>query len=243
MKIYQIELTNACNLNCSYCPRSEAKRAIGFMSYTILNRILKVIENDRLELHHFGESLLDSEIANKIRLIKWKKPKLKLVLNTNGTLLTPEKCREIFEAGLDELYISYHIPESLKYIYLIDRELRDKIEILYITDDLTGALDPRLIIARDVGYSVVLKKMRDLGNRNSKTVLPGASKDRCSFIKNNEVVIQWDGAIVPCCEVFDKQCVLGSVMKESEVQNKAFSMCKTCVGYGNNDEETELVRL
>ena len=81
MKIYQIEITNYCNNSCSYCPRNQMKRKLGIMSMQVLNFVLKKIENNTLRLHHYGESLLDDKLEEKIKFIKERKPNKLLTLS------------------------------------------------------------------------------------------------------------------------------------------------------------------
>ncbi len=65
------------------------------------------------------------------------------------------------------------------------------------------------------------------------------SVHRCTFLKDNEVVVLWNGLIVPCCECFDDNYVIGNILIDNVVKNKEFEMCKTCWGYGNDLYETE----
>lgn len=234
MKIYQIEITNDCNFDCWYCPRTKMTRRIGYMDYDILSRVMDVIENDTLVLHHYGESLLDSNLEAKIRYIKQRKPDIKLILNTNGSLLNSLRVRKLVEAGLDKIIISWHNERSLDHIRDIELEDRKRIEIIKMTNE-----DIDMSFYEALGYKTKIKRLRDLGQVKAEKLQKGNPKDRCAFLKNNEVVILWNGYIVPCCECYDDGVVLGNILKDDKVNNKAFRMCDTCLGYGNYDEETE----
>lgn len=234
MKIYQIEITNDCNFNCLYCPRDKMKRSIGYMALNTLNRIMDVIENDILVLHHYGESLLDTKLESKIKFIKQRKPEIKLILNTNGSLLNSMRVRSLIKAGLDKIILSWHNNKSLGHIKDIEFEDRKHIEIIKMSNE-----DFDMSYYRALGYEANVKRLRDLGQLKAEKKLKGNPVDRCSFLKNNEIVILWDGTIVPCCECYDKEYVLGHITKIKKVNNKSFPMCATCFGYGNYDEETE----
>lgn len=231
MKIYQLEITNDCNLQCNYCPRQKMIRRIGIVNTgTIIDSIIKN-KGKILRLHHYGESLLDNKLEEKIMLIKKLNPDLKLILNTNGTLLTKERAESIFDSGLDYLIISYHMPLSIKYIKQINNKYYSKIEITHMDDvDLSEY--------KELGIKVTKKRMRDLGQLKKEKILTTPPEERCSFLKNNEVVVLWDGRIVPCCECYDDTYVIGDV-SGSKVVNKPFELCKTCLGYGNDTKETE----
>ena len=235
MKIYQIEITNYCNNSCSYCPRSEMKRPLGIMSMQTLNFVLKKIENNILRLHHYGESLLDDKLEEKIRFIKERKPDMILFLNTNGRLLSHDRVNSLLEAGIDKFILSYHDEKSLKHIHNIKILKRHRIEII----KMTNKEDVNLNHLKDLGYMVSIKRLRDLGQLKREEILKGDPVERCSFLKNDEVVVLWNGDIVPCCECFDDTYVIGNIQQDNIIENKAFEMCDTCLGYGNDTEETE----
>ena len=83
-KIY-LEITNRCNLSCSFCLRSG--RAKSFMRTEDFRVILGKIEahTDHLALHVLGEPLLHPELDELLALCR--EHNLKVNLTTNGTLL------------------------------------------------------------------------------------------------------------------------------------------------------------
>ena len=90
-KIY-IEITNNCNLNCSFCPKT--KRTKEYMSIENYEEILKKINNytDYIYLHVKGEPLLHPKIIDIIKLSE--KYNLKVNLTTNGSLF-PKYAKEL----------------------------------------------------------------------------------------------------------------------------------------------------
>ena len=83
-KIY-IEITNKCNLNCSFC--SKDKRELKSISVKDFENIMININNytDFICLHIKGEPLLHKDL-DKILFITQKDNK-KVIITTNGTLL------------------------------------------------------------------------------------------------------------------------------------------------------------
>lgn len=83
-KVY-IEITNKCNLNCSFC--SIDSRDKKEMSLTQFEHILSSIDayTDYVYLHVKGEPLLHSEFKNILNLCK--KYNKKVNITTNGTML------------------------------------------------------------------------------------------------------------------------------------------------------------
>jgi radical SAM protein with 4Fe4S-binding SPASM domain len=57
-------------------------------------------------LYHGGEPLINKHLGEYIKTLKAMGVK-KVVTNTNGGLLTPERAQELIESGLDELRISF----------------------------------------------------------------------------------------------------------------------------------------
>ena len=83
-KIY-IEITNACNLNCSFCIKN--KRKINYMTFDNYKLIIDKIKNHTKEvyLHVLGEPLLHPEIINFIEYTN--KNNMLVNITTNGYLI------------------------------------------------------------------------------------------------------------------------------------------------------------
>lgn len=244
MKIYQIEITNDCQMKCSYCPRTTAmKRGVGVMTQRTIDRIADIITSDSLRLHHYGESLL--EVEKTIYAIeKFSKQGIKVELNTNGELLTPALVERVFRAGLSKINLSYHNELSVQHLENIDIEYRSKIEVMKIAplEDIER-LRAKLKIIKDMGYVTILKQLRDLGQVKCESGSSDAWKV-CSFLTNNEFVVLFDGSIATCCEVYEGESdeILGNVHdKILPMSNRYIPKCATCSGYGNTGIETERI--
>ncbi|MHB8149466.1 MAG: radical SAM/SPASM domain-containing protein [Desulfobulbia bacterium] len=104
-KIY-IEITNRCNLACSFCLRSDRPKA--FMRPEDFRAILRTIEGytDYLALHVLGEPLLHPELAEILALCQ--EHGLKVNLTTNGTLLSQRRELLLASPALRQVNISLH---------------------------------------------------------------------------------------------------------------------------------------
>ena len=83
-RIY-IEITNSCNLNCSFCSKSfRDKRNMSILEFeTVLKKIDKY--TDFIYLHLKGEPLLHPDLDKILELLdNYNK---KVIITTNGTLL------------------------------------------------------------------------------------------------------------------------------------------------------------
>jgi MoaA/NifB/PqqE/SkfB family radical SAM enzyme len=106
-----LETTNRCNLLCTTCPRTyEELEPPADMSWQLFCSIVDQIPNlSRAVLHGVGEPML---VKNLPRMVRYLKDRGTYVLfNTNGTLLTERKGRELIAAGLDELRVSLDAAE------------------------------------------------------------------------------------------------------------------------------------
>ncbi|MFA6900774.1 MAG: SPASM domain-containing protein [Desulfurivibrionaceae bacterium] len=104
-KIY-IEITNRCNLSCSFCLRSD--RSKSFMHPEDFRTILGRIEGytDHLALHVLGEPLLHPELDQILALCR--EHRLKVNLTTNGTLLPQRQELLLASPALRQVNISLH---------------------------------------------------------------------------------------------------------------------------------------
>ena len=105
---FYIELTNACNFNCSFCPSTVSKRAPRHMDFSLFKRIVDEISDkgitDTLAYYLLGEPLLYPRIFEAIEYAKGKG--LKVEITTNGSLLKDDCVKELVNRGLDILVIS-----------------------------------------------------------------------------------------------------------------------------------------
>lgn len=104
-KIY-LEITNRCNLSCSFCHRSDRPKA--FMRVEDFRAILRRIEGhtDHLALHVLGEPLLHPDLGDILALCR--EHTLKVNLTTNGTLLPQRQGLLLSSPALRQINISLH---------------------------------------------------------------------------------------------------------------------------------------
>lgn len=85
MRIYQIEVTNRCNLKCSFCPiwQPWADRERGLIDLDLLDRI-DFGETEYLELQFGGEPALHPKLTRIAEFVRNKG--IKVGISTNATL-------------------------------------------------------------------------------------------------------------------------------------------------------------
>ncbi len=101
-KIY-IEITNICNMSCSFCPKTNRKKE--FMTLNTFREILEKIKGhtDYIYLHVKGEPFLHSQLIDFIELAEIFG--INVNLTSNGTLLN-EKILDL--KALRQINISLH---------------------------------------------------------------------------------------------------------------------------------------
>jgi len=111
-----LEPTSICNIKCEMCPNPLIPRdQKGTMDFMLFKKIIDEASLFANEVYafHRGESLIHPELH---RMISYAKERGLLVkLNTNATILSEKKSREILESGLD--LISFSIDGYEKEVF------------------------------------------------------------------------------------------------------------------------------
>jgi len=112
-----IEPTNHCNLNCIMCPNGAGKVHVkrGYMKLELFKNIIEKIHphTSTVVLALSGESLLHPDLFEMIRYAE--EHQVKVLLNTNATLIDREKAIRLLESGIS--YISFAFDGTTKSMY------------------------------------------------------------------------------------------------------------------------------
>jgi len=105
-KKFYIEITNVCNLACSFCPQTI--RQPEFMKIETFSQILDQIKphTDYIYFHVKGEPLLHPEI-DKFLDLSYEKG-FQVNITTNGTLINIVKDKIIMKPALRQINVSLH---------------------------------------------------------------------------------------------------------------------------------------
>ncbi len=102
-KVLSIEFSSACNAKCIMCPQPEMDRKKENMSYETLDLVVKYCKNmplKKINLFWMGDSTVDKNMIEKIRIIRKNLPKVKLYLSTNSQLLSHKRSEIIINEHL-----------------------------------------------------------------------------------------------------------------------------------------------
>lgn len=122
-----LETTNRCNLLCTTCPRTfAALEPPADMSWKLFTSIVDQFPRiARVVLHGVGEPMMVRELPRMIRYLKDRGTYV--LFNTNGTLLTARRGRELIASGLDELRISLDAADAKMFEVVRGRDMFDRI--------------------------------------------------------------------------------------------------------------------
>lgn len=122
-----LETTNRCNLLCTTCPRTYADlEPEADMSWELFTRIVdQVPDIARVVLHGVGEPMLVKELPRMVRYLKARGAYV--LFNTNGTVLTAKKGRELCDTGLDELRVSLDAADARTFLLVRGKDYFNRI--------------------------------------------------------------------------------------------------------------------
>jgi MoaA/NifB/PqqE/SkfB family radical SAM enzyme len=149
-KVVFIEVTNRCNLLCKTCPRTYFQREP--LKSLSLQEFISIAEQfpqmQRVLLHGIGEPLLNHELGEIIRYLKSRA--VEVIINSNGTLLTPKWQEQLIESGLDQYRCSIDGATDETYARIrganLLPKLRKGLEGLVKTKERLGAATPSISI-------------------------------------------------------------------------------------------------
>jgi MoaA/NifB/PqqE/SkfB family radical SAM enzyme len=116
-RIIYLELTNACNFTCDYCPIDQQTRKRVVMPTAFAEEILdQIADNDLTEFitfHLMGEPYLHKDLVHLTRYAEERGLKVRLL--TNGSLLDEARNQQLFDAGLSYLEVGFRTPNDTSF--------------------------------------------------------------------------------------------------------------------------------
>jgi MoaA/NifB/PqqE/SkfB family radical SAM enzyme len=117
-----VEITNACNFKCTWCPDEIMDRRRGFMKKEQAFRVLDELAEKRswlgplypVKLHQMGEPMLHPDLIEIVAHAESRG--VPIELNTNCGLITEERIDALYRAGLTSLILSYQTPDAASFV-------------------------------------------------------------------------------------------------------------------------------
>lgn len=235
-KVY-IEITNNCNLNCSFCSKVEKPRRN--MTLEEFEIILKKIQGytDYIYLHVKGEPLLHPNVIEMINMANTYN--IKVNLTTNGTLFKDISKKLGKCSNLNKINFSLH-SENTKENYLEDifesvENLNKNTTVIYRLwtlknnklDEKSTEIVNKLKTYYNLSTETVEKIKNEKNIRISSTIYVDKDNEFVWPVENSyksdgycyalktQIAILADGTVVPCCLDSNGQIELGNIYKET----------------------------
>lgn len=242
-KVY-IEITNCCNLNCSFC--SPVTKEKCFMTEEEFEHILKEVSKVTkvIYLHVKGEPLLHPKIIKFLELAE--KYNLNVNLTTNGTLF-PKLVDKLKDCkALHKINFSLHCEQNNQAyeeeIFQNVEKLSPDTVIIYrlwtLKDNKLDKKSTKVVEKLKDYYHLSTETVEKLQNENNVKISSTIYVDKdnefiwpeitnhkscgyCHALKT-QIAILVDGTVVPCCLDSNGIIDLGNIYQESlaEIQNK-----------------------
>ncbi|MBU0957479.1 MAG: radical SAM protein [Nanoarchaeota archaeon] len=223
----QFEVTNNCNLSCKMCPVNNGmKRKKGFMKYELFKKI--VDENPKMEfalMFNWGEPLLHPKIYDMLDYAN--KKGIRTFLTTNAVLLTNDKkMKKLLNAKIERITISLDgFEDSYTKIRGFDYKIIEKriMRLIELRNELKikTKIDINMVIMPETEKHVpqFYKKWKDVVDRiqiqPNISFTPRKRNSRCKELWRGNIIVLWDGKVVPCCVDYEGKMVLGDANKTS----------------------------
>lgn len=235
-KIY-IEITNSCNLNCSFC--SKTNREIKFMQKEEFEYILNEIKEKTkvIYLHVKGEPLLHPNLIEFLNLAE--KYNLQVHITTNGTLFPKvvdklKDCKALHKINFS-LHSENNNPNYLNDIFENVEKLNNKTYVMYrlwtlnnneldekstkIVEKLTKYynLSPETVEKLKTERNVKIKSTIYVDKDNEFEWPEINNNNSCGYCHalKTHIAILSDGTVVPCCLDAEGIINLGNIFKTS----------------------------
>jgi MoaA/NifB/PqqE/SkfB family radical SAM enzyme len=243
LKKAYLEITNVCNLACSFCPKT--RRATGFLSpeefQTLAGRLRPY--TDHLYFHLMGEPLLHPRLDELLTLADGLG--FRVMLTTNGTLLG--RWREVLPAApaLEKVSISLHCLEANQCGLALDDYLAlclDMAQALSRVGKKCGLrlwnLDGAGTVGENRDNDRILAALEERfhkpwqeGRRGTRLAegvylewgerfdwpdlnAPEGGQSGFCYGLRDQVGVLWDGTVVPCCLDHEGDIPLGNLFRQ-----------------------------
>lgn len=243
-QIDQVELTNACPLECGFCPRGLGKmtRRVGHLDLTVLRELVAQLpkghQKKTFGLHHFGDPLLHKRAAEAVRIVR--DAGMEPEISFNPVFLTAASAEELLEARPGVVIVSLDGLDTETLQAMRGRragtfaEVSAKVEMLLQMARSSG--HPPMIIVSMVAttrnrhqwnellarysreeYPFLRPVVRLLNDFGDPTVTP-LGVERLYLLCSMPyrlVSVLWDGTVVACCQDYDGVAALGNLREQT----------------------------
>jgi len=223
MKLFQLELTNYCNADCSFCMNSRMKRKKGFVSLKTVKKVIKLIKGrqKQIDLVHYGESMLHPDFFKIVKM--FSDEEIETGIYTNGKLLTSDNINKIIDSGLTKICVSMNYFNPRREVEWLTKK-KKKLSVLIIflktpddfntkNDALSNKDIPDLIKwANKIKVNYQINKYYFPERVDGKYGCADKYKNGdCLTRKRDQAICLWDETLIGCKKDYDAQDPIGKL--------------------------------
>ncbi|HEV8336507.1 MAG TPA: radical SAM/SPASM domain-containing protein [Candidatus Polarisedimenticolia bacterium] len=243
----QIQTRTGCNADCVFCPygATAPHQPRGRMDWDLYRKIIDESARHRVRRispYLMNEPFADDEIFERIAYIHRANPRARVVLTTNGSLLSPAAVDKLLAlpGGVHELAISLHgiDPEAyartvrggldfhrtlanVEHLIAEMRRRRRRRPALWITMVDTEVIDARKAVRywrrRGVNARYTMLENRGGNVAQAEQISHHSRMDYYSDCTRlfKQAYVKFNGDVVLCCTDYEAKIVLGNVREKS----------------------------
>jgi MoaA/NifB/PqqE/SkfB family radical SAM enzyme len=223
-RIIDLEITDLCNAECSFCPRAKLTRPRGLMTRRTITalaaQLKKYCPPYVINFSGLGECLLHPQLASWIKTLK-QKLRCSIGITTNGLALSPKKIAQLLTSKLDFLTISFNrnkkVRGNIQSLLALRRGRKPLVHIAYIgkTDRDKATLFNVTFIDQGIANvdGIILQPLHNRGGYLYQKRARKRPVTPCQIYKYS-LFITWDGNVLSCCHDLAGKNVLGNINKE-----------------------------
>jgi len=209
----EVNTTELCNRKCVFCPRFAAEiypnRNLNMTIETadkVATHLAEAKYSGRISFSGFSENLLNKKFAEIIFAFRSKLPESLIECNTNGDMLKPEKVMDLYNSGLNMLYINlYDGPDQADHFI----KIMDEAGIPKTKYSLRAHYDKK-----DYGLK--------LNNRSGTIDWIGFEDHDIDELKGTpcyytfyKLFVDWNGDVIFCSNDWGRERIVGNLTRDS----------------------------
>jgi MoaA/NifB/PqqE/SkfB family radical SAM enzyme len=193
LKNLEINLTDACNRTCDFCPHSQedyifkSNRANLTLFEVLSQQLLEKNYNGSIVLCGYGEPTMFKQLVEAVKILSVTDASIELI--TNGELLTPQKVNKLFESGLDVINISVYEEKYLTHAQSLVSNLHEHQWL--IRNRYLGEIE--IVNRNDI--------RKNIGTR---------SKNPC-WLLAYKLILNHNGDVMLCCNDWTRSNIYGNI--------------------------------
>lgn len=213
----EFNLHGSCNRRCAFCPRVdeglwpnlEEELSIDLFD-KIISELKTINYSGRISFSGFSEPFLHSKLIELIKKITFNLPDAKSEIITNGDYLKEDNLKELFEEGLQYIYVSlYTNKRTFDYLNSLKNNLKKEYQTKF--NIRPRNLGKKNKFGLNLNNRAGAVDYTRFGMKQEK-ILP--LKRSCNYPMFT-IFVDYNGDCLICPDDWDKRKIVGNVKKEN----------------------------